>query len=481
MFQVFISPHIKVILNLLKLKVMNFYQKAIKTIEKYNMLSHGDHVLVGLSGGPDSVCLLHLLNHLKGHYKLKISAAYIDHKLRPDEVPAEIEFCKRLCENLDIPFYTQAVDVKEIAKRERINIQEAARNLRYAALDQISINIKAHKIAVAHNADDQAETVIMRLLRGAGPAGLSGIPPVRKKIIRPLIEIEREEIEEFLKEKNISYITDSSNKSPKYLRNKIRQELMPVIKSISPQGIKIISKTAEIMREENDFINVSVTKALMRLMSRRTDRKVELFCNPMEVLNIVVLRRALRVAIDSVKDLKGIEFDHIDQIIQLIKKGKAGDRIYLPKGIRAIKGYSTVIITCEPPGKLSTYTIEKPQSINIVEASLTLSLNEMNRDEVTDFGDGKKIIYVDADKVKFPLIVRSRKEGDYFYPFGLGKRKKLQDFFVDEKVPRDERDLIPIIESNGEIICIAGYRLDDRFKIEHNTTRCLQIKIMPNL
>lgn len=460
---------------------MSILKKIEKTIEKYNMLSLGDHVLIGLSGGPDSVCLLHILYDLKIKYKLKISAAYIDHGLRPNDVPKEIEFCKKLCDNLSVDFYNQSVNVREFAQMEKINIQEAARILRYGALDQLSLNIKAQKIAVAHNADDQAETVLMRLLRGAGPAGLSGIHPVRKKIIRPLIEVERVEIEKFLIEKNIPFITDPSNENLKYLRNRIRQNLMPVIKSISPQATKIISKTADIIREENDYINVSVTKALMKLMSRKTDKKVELFCNPMEVLNIVILRRALRVAIDSVRDLKAIEFEHIEEIIKLIKKGKPGDRIYLPKGIKVIKGYSTLTITAETPKKLSTYIVDEPKDIDLKETSILLSIKELNREDISNLGDGKNNVYIDREKINFPLIIRSRKAGDYFFPFGFGKKKKLQDFFVDEKIPRDERDLIPIIESEGNIVCIVGYRLDDRYKIEHNTKRCLQIKVIPKL
>lgn len=460
---------------------MNIIEKVLNTIEKFNMLSYGDHVLVGLSGGPDSVCLLSILLKINKRYNIKISAAYIDHGLRPEDTPREIDFCKELCNKIQIPFYTEQIDVKDFAKRERLNLQEAARILRYSMLDQISIKINAHKIAIAHNADDQAETVIMRLLRGAGPAGLSGIPPVRKKIIRPLIEVERFEIENYLMENQINFIQDPSNLSFKYLRNKIRHLLMPVVKEISPKATKIISRTADILREENDYINIAVTKALMRLMSRKTDTKVELFCNPMEVLNIVILRRALRVAIDSVRDLKGIEFEHIEEIINLIKKGNPGDRIYLPKGIRAIKGYSTLIITSEPPVVLSTYKIECPGELFLKEISTTLEIKELNKEEVSNFGNGKNIIYVDADKVKFPLIVRPRKKGDYFYPFGFGKRKKIQDFFVDEKIPRDERDSIPIIESDGNIVCIVGYRLDDRFKIEHNTKKCLQIRVIPKV
>ena len=353
--------------------------------------------------------------------------------------------------------------------------------MRYSVFDHLSINIKVDKIATGHNADDQAETVIMRLLRGAGPAGLSGIPPVRKKIIRPLIEVERKEIEDFLKKNKIDYVYDSSNRNFKYLRNRIRYILMPSIKKISPQATKIISKTADILREENDYLNITVTKTLMRLMSRKSDHTVELFCNPMEILNTVILRRALRVAIDSVKGLQAIEFDHIEDIIKLIKKGKAGDRIYLPNGIRAIKSYSTVIITSESPKKLSTYQVDIPKEIFLRENSTIIEITELSMDKIHDFGDGKSIFYADADKIKFPLTIRPRKEGDFFYPFGLGRKKKIQDFFVDEKIPRDERDLVPIIESEGNIVCIAGYRLDDRYKIDDNTKKCLQIRIIPKV
>ena len=460
---------------------MDFLSKIINTIDKYNMLSYNDHVLSGLSGGPDSTCLLFVLNKLKSKYNLKLSAVYVDHGLRPEDVLKEIEFCKNFCENLAIPFYTKAVNVREFAFKEKINIHEAARTMRYSVFDHLSINIKVDKIATGHNADDQAETVIMRLLRGAGPAGLSGIPPVRKKIIRPLIEVERKEIEDFLKKNKIDYVYDSSNRNFKYLRNRIRYILMPSIKKISPQATKIISKTADILREENDYLNITVTKTLMRLMSRKSDHTVELFCNPMEILNTVILRRALRVAIDSVKGLQAIEFDHIEDIIKLIKKGKAGDRIYLPNGIRAIKSYSTVIITSESPKKLSTYQVDIPKEIFLRENSTIIEITELSMDKIHDFGDGKSIFYADADKIKFPLTIRPRKEGDFFYPFGLGRKKKIQDFFVDEKIPRDERDLVPIIESEGNIVCIAGYRLDDRYKIDDNTKKCLQIRIIPKV
>ncbi|MBI3592347.1 MAG: tRNA lysidine(34) synthetase TilS, partial [Nitrospirae bacterium] len=212
---------------------MQIIEKVKRTIQKYSMLSPGNRVLVGLSGGPDSVCLLTILDQLKPELALDICAAYIEHGLRPEETPYEIDFCKELCSSMGIPFITRSIDVKSYAKENKLNKQEAARELRYKALDETASEIGADKIALGHNSNDQAETVLMRLFRGAGMSGLSGIPPVRRHIIRPLIETERNEIEDFLKNKGIDFVTDSSNLDKHYMRNKIRHSVMPAIKSLS--------------------------------------------------------------------------------------------------------------------------------------------------------------------------------------------------------------------------------------------------------
>jgi len=442
------------------------------------MLSE-ENVLVALSGGPDSVFLLYVLNNLKEELKLDLHTLYINHGLRPEETPLEIESCKKLCETLKVPFITKSVDVKSFAKEKSMNKQEAARELRYKVFEETAFETKANKIALGHNADDQAETLLMRLLRGSGPIGLSGIPPVRGRCIRPLIEIERQEIDRYIQEEKIDFVVDSSNLRRDYLRNKIRFSIIPMMKEVNPNIIETLSRTAAIFREEERHFDIIVVKTLMRLISRKSDSRIELFLFPLEAMDKVILRRVLRRAIDETKGLRRINFIHVEDIIDLIKTGKAGDRLYLPKGIRVIKDYSTLIFTTEPPVKLDTYMLEVPGEINLKEAGVLIkaSILESHKSEIKDLRLSADLAVFDAERLIFPLVVRSRKEGNFFYPFGFGKRKKLQDFFVDEKVPRDERDRIPLVLSGEDIIWIAGYRQDDRFKVTDGTKKVLKLEV----
>ena len=458
---------------------MDIIEKVKETVQKYHMLAHGDHVLIGLSGGPDSVCLLTIINKLKHELGVHLSAAYIDHGLRPDETPYEIDFCRDLCNSLGMPFITRSIDVKSYVKEKKLNKQEAARELRYRVLNEIAAETAANKIALGHNADDQSETILMRLFRGTGPSGLSGIPPVRRHIIRPLIEVERIEIEKFLEDEGMGFVIDSSNLKHEYLRNKIRHLIIPAIKNINRDIIKTLSRTADIFRDEERYFEIIVTKTLMKLITRKTDKTIEIFLGPLEAMDTVILRRVLRRAIDETKGLHGISFIHIEEIMSLIKSGKSGDRIYLPKDIRVIKGYSTLILTSEKPARLGTYSIDSPGEIIVTESSVVLRSATMGIDEVKDYGDAQKCAVIDADKVHFPLIIRGRLHGDFFYPMGFGKRKKLQDYFVDEKIPRDERDAVPLLVCGNNIVWVIGYRLDDRYKVDKDTERVLKFEIKP--
>lgn len=468
--------------SLLNLTPTSAFIKKIKdTIKKHSMLSVGERVLTGLSGGPDSVCLLTVLNRLKDEFKLDLHAIYIDHGLRPDETQREMEFCRNLCEGLNVPFIIRSIDVKSYARERGLNKQEAARDLRYRTFHEVAHEVKAHRIALGHNADDQAETFLMRLFRGSGSTGLSGIPPVRGNIIRPLIEIERKEIEHFLDEEKINFIIDSSNLKEDYLRNKIRLSLIPMVKEFNPNIIQTLAKTTDIRREEERYFEILVTRTLMKLISRKTNERIELFLAPMEAMDRVIQRRVLRRAIEETKGLRGISFIHIEDIVELIKNGKPGDRLYLPKGIRAIKQYSTLIFTSEPPVKLKPYTLEVPGELILKEAGILLKASIEDFvgaiHELPMLGDGKTMAVFDAEKLKFPLTLRARKPGDFFYPLGFGKRKKLQDYFVDNKILRDERDRVPLVVSGDDIAWVVGYRGDERFKVSEETKRFLRLEV----
>ncbi len=453
---------------------MSLVEKVSETIRKYSMLSGGETVLVGLSGGPDSVCLISILHALAPEMELRLRAVYVDHGLRPEETPAEIEFASDLCLKLDVPFGVKQISPGPYAKEQGLSLQDAARTMRYEALEEAADESAAHRIALGHHLDDQVETFFMHILRGSGPRGLSGIPPVRGKIIRPLIETERKEIEAFLDGEGISYVVDHTNLKHDYLRNRLRAIIMPVLKEVNPGIADTIARTTEILRDEDRYLELQVTKTLMRLISRKTDNSVELFLTPLEGLDTAILRRVLRRAVEATEGLRAITFRHIEDIMHLIKAGSAGDRLYLPRDVRAIKKYSTVLLTSEPPQKLGTYTISPGEEISLREAGLVLSAY---LEEEVPASESADVVVLDADKTSPQLTVRSRREGDYFYPEGFGKKKKLQDFFVDEKVPRDERDAVPIVASGENIVWVAGMRADDRFVRRKDTKRSLVLEL----
>ena len=458
------------------LETADFTGSIIKTINKHSLLKGGETVLVGLSGGPDSVCLLTVLHRIKDDFHLTIRAVYVDHNLRPGETPSEIAFCRDICGKMNVDFRVKPVDVKGYVKTYKLNKQEAARELRYKAFYEAAQETSADKIALAHNADDQAETVFMRLVRGTGPSGLTGIPAKRGALIRPLLEIERAEIEDFLESENISSVIDSSNLQTDYFRNRFRLMIMPELKKMNPGLIQSVNRTVSILQEEERYLGIIVTKTLMKMISRKTERRIELFLSPMEAMDIVILRRVLRRAVNETEGLKGIGFIHIEDIIRLIKDGKSGDRLYLPKGIRAIKDYSLLVITSEEPRQISSYELQVPGEVAIVGAGVVIRASY--EEEAGDFGDGKTMVVLDAADMHVPLKIRPRKPGDWFYPYGFGKRKKLQDFFVDEKVARDERDSIPLVLSGDDIVWVAGYRADNRFRVSGNTKKFLRLVIV---
>lgn len=454
-----------------------FSSDVLSTIKEHGMLSGGETVLVGFSGGPDSSCLLHFLHEQRVNFGITIHAMYVDHNLRPLEVPGEVAFCDSFCVERGIGFMVRSVDVKGYAKEHGINKQEAARELRYRALDEAAAAIGADRIALGHNADDQVETFLMRLLRGAGRKGLSGMPARRGKVIRPLIGVRRRQIEDYLRAGSIPFVVDSSNLEPDYMRNRLRQTVLPLLKEFNPNLAQTILNTVAVFQEEERYFDIAVTKTLMKLISRKRPGRIELFLSPLEGMERVILRRVLRRAIGETEGLRGITFRHIEDIILLVKAGRSGDRIYLPRGVRVIREYSLLVMTSDLPGKIGEQTINPPGKVVMRDAGFLLEALFSTPGEVLP--EGKNAVVLDAGDMVFPLVVRGRREGDYFYPLGFGKRKKLQDFFVDEKVPRDVRDSVPLVVSGDSVVWVAGYRADERFRITERTEKFIKLIISP--
>ena len=452
-------------------------QKVKNTFSRHRMISEGDSVIVAVSGGPDSVCLLHVLYELRDEWHIHLLVAHFDHGLRPAEDDSETAFVRGLAGSLKLPFETAKGHL--LAKKTRGSREEAARKARYDFLEKVRKMHKAQKIALGHNLNDQAETILMRLLRGSGPLGLTGIPPSRDGwIIRPLIEIERHEIEKYLKARKLAFVTDSSNLETDYLRNKIRLELMPLLEEHQPQLARLLGQTAEILRDEDDYLEQTAAGWLAMNMEMPPQRSLKIPIASFLDLPVVLGRRVIRMAIRDVKkDLRRIRWDHVEAIRRLAESEKPQAALNLPGGLTVARTYDRLIFSASTKKKPRPfhYTLDGLGTYDLKEIGRHLSIEEItNRKGLRLKGYTRKAL-LDAEKLHFPLTLRTFKTGDRFIPLGMKGRKKLKDFFVDLKVPLEQRHSTPILCCGETIAWVCGFRIDDRFKVTTETKRVLKI------
>lgn len=458
------------------------FEKFLETVEKYNMIKKGEGIVVGVSGGADSVSLLHLLNRIKDEYKLRLYAVHLNHQFRGSEADEDAAYVEKFCEKLGIKSYIYSKNILAYSKNHGITFEEAGRLVRYNLFDQVMNETKSNKIAVAQNMDDQGETLLMRLMRGSGLEGLSAIDYIRDgKIIRPILDISRKDIETYCYENHLMARIDKTNFEMEYTRNRIRLEMIPYIEEhFNPNIKETLSRTTNLIREDHGFINSILEGAYHEAAEEKfgeikIDRKSFLKHHP------AIKKRILRKAIHSfLGDLKNIQNNHIEKLLELIQYGQVGSKIDLPRGICAILGYRDFFIKwkekqIEDCHFAYNMDIRHVKEIEIKEIGMHLTVDILEGKNIYEIGLENNKKYFDLDKIKEGLVIRNRKNGDRFSPFGMKGTKKLKDFFIDEKIPREERGKIPLVCDGNEIMWVVGHRISGKYKVDEDTKRILVV------
>lgn len=431
---------------------------VLDTIERHTMLSPSDHIIIGLSGGADSVALLGLLLELREKYTLTLSAVHVNHGLRGDEADEDERFCVGLCKKYNIPIELYKYDVGKISSARNITEEEAGREARYAAFYDAKGKLNAQKIAVAHNQNDQAETIFLRLFRGAGLRGLAGIPPVRDCIIRPLIDVRRDKIEEYCSENNLRYRNDHTNYMDIYSRNLVRSKVIPLVeKHFNPAVVRTLSQTAKILRLENDYLDLLAKEAYAKSV---TDNGESLNINILSGFDDVIKMRVIRIAYLKLNDsLEDMEYNHVEKVLSLLNM-QSGKKIIISNGIVAKKQYNRLVLKYNKKEKLEfSYVLKPNEDIYIKEAGLwaTVSKTEL-KNIISRNNVYTKRIY--CDKIKCDIKLRTRLPGDKINILNVGT-KKLKDYLIDKKIETDKRNMLFYLADGENILGIVGVGVPD--------------------
>ncbi len=456
-------------------------EQVKNTIEKHNMIKSGDGVVVAVSGGADSICLLHVLNKLKKQYKLELYIAHVNHLLRGQDSDEDAHYVQEFGNRLGIPVYIKKVDIKKVSKETRVSEEVAGRQERYSFFSQIAKEVGAQRIAVAQNRNDQAETMLMRLIRGTGLDGLSGIKPVRKDgIIRPLLHVERVEIEQYCRSNKLVPRMDETNLKPIYTRNKIRLDLIPYIKKEhNPNFVQAAAITSEIIREDNDFIEQYVYEFMQQQIIKK-DNAIEIPIDFFTKEHIAIRKRVLRKAIEMLKgDVYNIEYKHIEEILQMLNKKHTGLSLDLPSDMSALIAYDKLYILKHSSQRIKNfiYPLIMDDNNYCKEVDLTIRMSVIEVKDAKNVATSSFVKIFDYNKVKKPIYIRNRIHGDRFAPFGMQGTKKLKDFFIDLKVPRHQRDYVPLVATEDDILWVVGYRINEKYKCTDSTKKVLMVEI----
>ncbi len=495
---------------------------VLRTIRRYDMLPSGGRVLVALSGGADSVALLNILLELHDREELVVvGAAHFNHGLRGGEADEDERFCAELARSAGIPFEAGRADVRAKARREKRSIEEAARIVRYEFLMEAAARLHADAVAVGHTLDDQAETFLLRLIRGAGARGLGGIRPRAGNVIRPLLDTRRADLRAYSEERGLSHRDDASNLDVSIPRNRIRHELIPYLeRSFSPGIVEVLAREAASAREDEDrleseAIDLASTIVLTDTESgdppsrgtasadrrslgeggraigasgdRQRDRKIEVDADALSALHPALASRVARAALRRLAGDRFIGFEQVRRFLDVVQTGSGGAALSLP-GQQAVKHGGRVHLRPEPPrvrrvGNSFQFPLSIPGEVVLDRQGMAVSAAWSRPEETTAADIARRSrAAAEADCFvrgpKLPLVVRSRRPGDRFMPPGLdGRSKKLQDYLVDRKVPRAERDLLPlVVDDDNRIVWVVGHAVAERFRVPGPSDGVISLK-----
>ena len=455
--------------------------KIKETIKKYSLLNAGDCVVVAVSGGPDSVCLLSVLHSLAKDLDLTLRVAHLDHMFRGKESAGEALFVEGLAKKFNIAATIEKIDVPAFCRERGLSAQAGAREVRYGFLANVAETVGAACIATGHTATDQAETFLMRLVRGAGVSGLSAIPPKRGNIIRPLIEATREDVLGYLQSVGLEFATDPSNAKPAYTRNRIRADVLPVLREFNPRIVETLAAEAALLRDEDEAVEAYLTQMMKGMFDQQEEGVIAIKRTEFNALPPAFRRRMFRLAAGLIgADSPVLSRVQVDEALGFIAGSQTGRAMRLPQGLRVEREYERFNLSKAQEAEHFSHTLAVPGTTSVPE--LGIDIDRILSDggpawEAEDKNYRWQALF-DYDKIRPLLTLRNRWPGDRFCPAGMGGRsKKLHDYLVDEKVPRRKRDAIPLLCSGEDILWVVGHRTDERFLPQADAKRVLVVRV----
>ena len=467
-------------------------KKVKEYVQKHQLITQGDRVVVGLSGGADSVCLLFVLLELQKEIPFSINAVHINHQLRGPEALRDQKYVENLCETYGIPLKIVSRTVAEVAKKQKIGIEEAGRQVRYEVFESYAQKIGANKIALAHHQNDVAETMLFHLARGTDLAGLAAIRPKRGPYIRPLLCMNRREIEAYLQMQKMDYVTDSSNLTDHYMRNRIRHHVVEYLEEqVNSETAAHMSETAESLGELYEYMSALAVEKLNQYGTARKNGiflKQSLFTEPKVVVGYV-----LRETIGQLRNtLKDVTREHIQQL-HLLAARPVGKELHLPYELLARKEYEGIWIGNreENCNRMDLFEKEPGICIEVQKPPMgcdhsSIFFEKWNGYEISgtvepwnhgEIPEKKYTKWFDYDKIKSTLMIRFRQTGDRIIINEQGGRKKLKDYFIDEKIPKEQRDQIPLLCCEQDVLWVLGGRISEAYKVTKETQTILKIQI----